>query len=630
MNKASVTQSIVYDFKKTTQEILTSQLSNIGVENNILNLIEIEFLRSPFCSDCGDSSDIEIIRKEYVSESIIPSIRNISSEYLLAVIPSKRGYSSEAIVISISFPWGNKSKRSELGNIAGILVSFSKYLTKVNWLSKDVYILFTDMNVPYNIGISAFLRDLSSNTKLQRLNSRIRTALCIEMLSSIPTKILVDIESMDGFLPIQDLPVAIIKEIDSYYSNPPIYVEPRLFWDSLIRQATNGGSERSHTPFLRNNIQSFTISLIDESTNIENEGIRYSPKRNGKNEFSSEFVSIYPIPNYEIFRFLEGMVKIISNLHDELNRSTNFYYFTSYVSSTDISVYLSVFLIILLPMLLKTVNNIYYKCNFLIIWAIVAIIYYLLNCIILILIWEYFGERIKYLVTEYSKINIYFEDLIIDLANKFFLLISVINVTFSLLIKLLKDCNSAFDQDKINNANYSVKTVNNVFIITFSVFISIKNFSLSVIVTPILLFLVNIIFESRKLVYMVFCAMNIACLLFVLELDLNSLICTITTSFIYSMNFVFIKATNILLLTNYMRNFGSDIYRARNALSTWNSVMGREFFCGKYSKYLSNNVKIECNSENFSKIKIISELYKIMKKFPILQWLTWISIANDR
>ncbi|KAK6589211.1 hypothetical protein RS030_213444 [Cryptosporidium xiaoi] len=466
------------------------------------------------------------------------------------------------------------------------------------------------MNVPYNIGISAFLRDLSSNTKLQRLNSRIRTALCIEMLSSIPTKILVDI----------DLPVAIIKEIDSYYSNPPIYVEPRLFWDSLIRP---------HTPFLRNNIQSFTISLIDESTNIDNEGIRYSPKRNGKNEFSSEFVSIYPIPNYDVFRFLEGMVKIISNLHDELNRSTNFYYFTSYVSSTDINVYLSVFLIILLPMLLKTVNNIYYKCNFLIIWAIVAIIYYLFNCIILILIWDYFSERIKYLVTEYSKINIYFEDLIIDLVNKFFLLISVINLIFSLLIKLLKDCNTTFDQDKINNANYSVKTMNNVFIITFSVFISIKNFSLSVIVTPILLFLVNIIFESRKLVYVVFCAMNIACLLFVLELDLNSLICTITTSFIYSMNFIFIKATNILILTNYMRNFGSDIYRARNALSTWNSVMGREFFCGKYSKYLSNNLKIECNSENFSKIKIISELYKIMKKFPILQWLTWISISND-
>ncbi|KAH8742024.1 hypothetical protein FG386_003526 [Cryptosporidium ryanae] len=628
MNRASVAQNIVYDFKKTTQEILTSQVSSLDTKDKILDFIETEFLRNPFCSECGDSSEIEIIRNKYISESIIPNINGISSEYLLAIVPSKRGYSSESIVISISFPWDNKTKRYELGNIAGVIVSFSKHLTKVNWLSKDVYILFTDANVPYNIGISAFLRDLSSSTKLQRLNSRIRTALCIEMLSSIPTKILIDIESMDGFLPIQDLPIAIIREIDSYYNNPPIYVEPRLFWDSLVRQASNGGSERPHTTFLHNYIQSFTISLIDESSHINGGLIQYFLKNNDESESFPEFISIYPIPNYEIFRFLEGMVKIISNLHDELNRSTYFYYFTSYVSSIDIGVYLSVFLIILLPILIKTLSNIYYKCNFLIIGAIVTTTYYLINYIAFIVLQNYLTKNIKYPSFEYLESDIYFENLIIDLVNKFFLLTSIVNVVFRLSLKLSEKY-IKFGKGKIIDAIDSVKSINNIFIIIFSVFISIKYFSLSVITTPILLLFNNII-ESRNLIDKAFCTINVACLLFLFKPDLNYLICTITTFYIYLINFISIKTTNILLITSYMNNFDSDIYRARNALSVWNSVMGREFFCGKYSKYLSEDIRIGCNSENFSKIKVISELYKIMKKFPILQWLTWISIFNDK
>ena len=379
---------------------------------------------------------------------------------------------------------------------------------------------------------------------------------------------------------------------------------------------------------MRNNIQSLTISLVDESSFFINGDNNYSLINKGANKHVKEFVSIYPISNYEILKFLEGIIKIISNLHDELNHSTSFYYFTSYSSSINSGVYLSVFFPILLPTLFKILTSTNNKHYLLVTGATITPIFYLINYFLFLFMWNYLNKNTGLLTNDSLKSSIYLKDLFICWLNALFFLLTILSLIFGLTIKLLKSYFS-FGQEEILDIIYSIKTMNNVFVITFSIFISIINFSLSVIITPTIVFLVNIIFGSGKLIDITFSILNVACLIFSLELDLSDLICKYTTFCVSLMNYIFIKIVNILIKTNYIEKFGPDVYMIRNSLSMWNSVLGREFFCGKYSKYFSNDIKIECNSENLSKIKLVFELYKTMKTFPILQWLTWVSINHE-
>lgn len=190
VNKASVHQGIMYDYKKVTQEVLTSQKSgNIElVADTIINAL----LRETHCIECGNSDDIDIIKSQYSLSSKDGNLHYVGYEYIAAFIPSKRGDSSEVIIISVSFPWVNNGK-GELGGVAGLVIPLSKHFEKAFWTSKDIILLFTDSNVPNSMGITSFLNDLTTNQKLLKYNGRIRTVLCVEMLSLTPKKILIDI-----------------------------------------------------------------------------------------------------------------------------------------------------------------------------------------------------------------------------------------------------------------------------------------------------------------------------------------------------------------------------------------------------------------------------------------------------
>lgn len=191
VNKATVDRSIVLEYKKVTQEILTSQKSGNAelVAQSIINSIA----RDTHCIECDDSGDIDIIKNKNFSSYRYKDLYLLSSGYIAAVVPSKRGDSSEVIIISISFPWKYKDGKDELGSAAGLIIPLSKHFEKIYWTSKDIILLFTDSNIPNSMGINSFLKDLAIDQRLLKYNGRIRTAICIEILSLTPTRVFIDI-----------------------------------------------------------------------------------------------------------------------------------------------------------------------------------------------------------------------------------------------------------------------------------------------------------------------------------------------------------------------------------------------------------------------------------------------------
>ncbi|KAH8583706.1 glycosylphosphatidylinositol anchor attachment 1 [Cryptosporidium sp. chipmunk genotype I] len=491
VNKAAVDQNIIVEYKKVTQEILTSQKSGNAelVAQSIINSIAKE----THCVECGDSDDIDIIKNQHYSSSRYKDLYLLKPGYIAAVVPSKRGDSSEVMVISISFPWENKDGKDELGSAAGLLIPFSKHFEKVYWTSKDIILLFTDSNIPNSVGINSFLKDLATDQRLLKYSGRIRTAICIEILSLTPTRVFIDIvESMDGLQANQDFPNAVIREIESSFTYPPISIITRSFWDSIARQAFNKGSNKPHSRFLQNNIPSFTLSLVDESS-IENNKIRgYFKKIHDKNEF----ISIFPIQQFEIYKFLEGVVKIQSNLHDELHQSSSKYYYTSYFSTLGFGIYSTPIILILISFFIGILERLSKESSILLIGIILSA-FMISTTTPVVLLAVHIFDKMGYSLFQCSNLLtlkslnlwVFFIMLIFLVFFSTFFVTLIIN----LLIKIFRiQKNSCTYKDII----ISIKMMNYIFLIVFSILLSTKNFSILVFAIPIIALIIFIMDSS--------------------------------------------------------------------------------------------------------------------------------------
>ncbi|KAF7458606.1 putative glycosylphosphatidylinositol anchor attachment protein 1 [Cryptosporidium felis] len=608
MNRVSINQNIVFDSKKITQEILTSQES--GNYKNVINSMIKAFSEDPYCAGCGEIADIEIIRGEFPIEIASSDSKNLKSEYILAIIPSKRGDSSENIVISVSFPWENYN---ELGNTAGLIIPLSKYIANIHWLSKDFMILFTDSNIPLSTGIHSFLRDLSTSPKLFKYNGRIRTALCLEIFSSTPKKIIIDIESIDGILPNQDFPNAVIREIESHFNYPPISINTRIFWDSIARQAMNKGSNRPHTPFLLQKIPSFTITFKDE--------LPQDPRVTSASNFKNyEFISLSSIQQAEILKILEGVIKIQSNLHDELHRSNNRYYYTSYFSVLNFGIYLIPLILILFPSFINIITQLSNDNGLLIAGTAFSTLFY--STVISILNFTSQMFEINYFS------NNRFENLNLLMGHRnwilfaFFVvvLIALTTILFKVLICLL---NSQKTGSRVEILT-SIGIAKEIFIIIYSIFLSITNFSVSIYLIPFIIS-INTVFYNIKLRTATILMVSLFFLHFLIGQGLNGLIWTIITYILKGIMYILINIVNFMFNRNLIFNFGFDINSARNSASVWNSAMGNEIFCGEkaplYLDIITNGCLLQINDFDH-----ISVQYKIIKSIPILQWINWVEI----
>ncbi|EEA07247.1 uncharacterized protein CMU_001180 [Cryptosporidium muris RN66] len=331
--------------KKATHNLLIAQ-SNIKNSSNKMSEILVEVLRREIPHSFSDIADLKVTKRQFSVNSLFDeeSTVNRFSEYVSAFVPARRGDSFESILFVVNFPWSIENNFG-VADAAGIAIALAKYMITVEWLSKNIHFLFTDSRLSYSAGIRAFLKDYSSELPNLIYTGIIRTALVLQILNSTPSRILIDIESQDGMIPNQDLVNAVIKEFQSKLPRPLASIDPRIIWNSIIRQATNGGSEKAHTPLLQYSIPAYTIILTDDETLKEYE-LKSTDKPisfgilEDSEDPSTNFITSPIIQLSDLVKALEGIIRIQSNLHEELHHSFNFYLFTSYISHISSGVYI--------------------------------------------------------------------------------------------------------------------------------------------------------------------------------------------------------------------------------------------------------------------------------------------------
>ncbi|TRY52630.1 GPI transamidase component Gaa1 [Cryptosporidium tyzzeri] len=601
VNKATVDRSIVLEYKKVTQEILTSQKSGNAelVAQSIINSIA----RDTHCIECDDSGDIDIIKNKNLSSYRYKDLYLSSSGYIAAVVPSKRGDSSEVIIISISFPWTYKDGKDELGSAAGLIIPLSKHFEKIYWTSKDIILLFTDSNIPNSMGINSFLRDLATDQRLLKYNGRIRTAICIEILSLTPTRVFIDI----------DFPNSVIREVESSFTYPPISIITRNFWDSIASR------------FLQNNINSFTLSLVDEFS-IANNKIWDNFKDSND---ANEFISIFPIQQFDIYKFLEGIVKIQSNLHDELHQSSNKYYFTSYFSTLNFGIYLVPIILMLTSFSIGILAQISKESSILLIGIILIACLISITAPIILLVVHLFDKMGNPLfhcsnLSESEYTNLW--PLFIALTFVVLLITFFVTSSINIFIKLFNvQKNSSAYKDIIN----SIKIMNNIFLIAFSIILSTKNFSILVFIIPIILFIVFIMDSSAFRKFIIWTIFLMILLNFCFYKKKRDYYACILSKIAMKARYFLIDIANILHSKHFIYSFGFDISKAKNSASIWNSVLGNEIFC-RNKQYFSAEIDNFCNRLSLDGFDQVSKQYKIIKSIPILQWISWVEIKIEK
>ena len=150
-----------------------------------------------------------------------------------------------------------------------------------------------------------------------------------------------------------------------------------------------------------------------------------------------DFISSIPISLPDILRFLEGIVKIQSNLHNELQHSASFYYFTSYFSSVNFSICMAALIPFLLPFIFQVIIFLKNRDNILIIGAAIATFFYSVIFITYYLLDKYFLNKIQYFRIECNdeqELDIYIQKPLI-----IFLIISSTTIFIIWILKTISN-----------------------------------------------------------------------------------------------------------------------------------------------------------------------------------------------
>lgn len=374
---------------------------------------------------------------------------------------------------------------------------------------------------------------------------------------------------------------------------------------------------------MQNNIHSFTLSLVDEVFIENDELVDYFKKSHNTNEF----VSIFPIQQFDIYNFLEGIVKIQSNLHDELHQSSSKYYYTSYFSTLSFAVYLTPLIPMLISSAIGILVQISKKDSMLLIGIILAACLLSITIPILVLT-ENIINKMGYFslkcpnskIAKSVNLSAWFKALIFVVLLSTYLVIFCINI-FIKLLRIQK--NSRI----YKNIIISIKVMNNMFLLVFSIFLSIKNFSILVFLIPIISLIVSITDSSTARKFTIGSIFISTILNFYFDENKKNWTCLLS-KIITKARYLLLGIANVMHSNNLAYNFGFDINRARNSASIWNSVMGNEIFCHNEHQY-PKSITNFCNKllDNFDQV---SRQYKIIKSIPILQWISWLEIKTEK
>ncbi|CEM33228.1 unnamed protein product [Vitrella brassicaformis CCMP3155] len=244
---------------------------------------------------------------------------------VVAVVPSARGDSRESIVLVMASDWRDRDDTAT----PALGLALADYLQTVQWLARDVIVIFTDRTLPYAAGVRAFLDGYLRDKAPFPRRGLMRQAVIFEIDKHRPNQVAVtlDIEGVNGLQPNQDLVNAYAIEA----KQDGIRAEPREAWDSVNRMATDAGADRIHSAFLQRAIPAFTA-------------VASSNPRGGNGQPKLT----------QLGGSLEGILRCQSSALQALHHSFNFYFFTSPNSHVSSGLYLYPVFGMLMPLAAAT------------------------------------------------------------------------------------------------------------------------------------------------------------------------------------------------------------------------------------------------------------------------------------
>lgn len=237
------------------------------------------------------------------------------------VASSRRGDSREALVLVAAADMRPNSNGAPAAFTISVGVTLAKYFKVVQWLAKDVIIIFVDNSQPYGAGTRAWLRSYLGGTSAVR-RGVLRQAIVLD----IPTnsaELLLDVEGTNGRLPNQD----IVNTFVSYANKlRGLTVRNREAWESVFHTFLNGGVHSNHAPFLELQVPSFTIKGLVQKKSKDKVDVVY------------------------LTQAVECTFRSLGNALQQLHHSFNFYFFTGPSRHISNGLYLYPLIGMLLPL----------------------------------------------------------------------------------------------------------------------------------------------------------------------------------------------------------------------------------------------------------------------------------------
>ena len=217
------------------------------------------------------------------------------------VVESKRGDSREALVYAF-ITSENELSEATPGSAVGL--TLAKSLLRVQWLSKDIYILFVPSSLRnFSSGIRAWLDDFfrSSSPSLSAEKPMIRGAFVMDLAGGQGGIPIMEVEGINGAFPNADV-AHLFLEVAEELGFP---VTTRLVYESIVYSALNGGVHAPHTPFLDYGIPAITLSRSRTAgeTTVKGPSVGHTARAVGKH------------------------LRALSAIHHQLHHSTHFYFY---------------------------------------------------------------------------------------------------------------------------------------------------------------------------------------------------------------------------------------------------------------------------------------------------------------
>ncbi|KAF4710320.1 hypothetical protein FOZ63_007989, partial [Perkinsus olseni] len=261
-------------------------------------------------------------RHEDGSDSIfgVKTYKFTNSSLPFSMVRSKRGDGREAVVVVVT---GDPSHAEALGS------TLTRLFSTVNWLSKDVIIVFAITDdalrpASYAFSIRQWLHDSTMDWHGDHdipSIGLIRQCVVVNLTMQKGRGILVEVDGINGMQPNQDWPNAYMIEARRSGIDD---IKVDEVWESVFKQSMMNGNVHSlHAPFLTQQIPAFTVTTY-AATNIK-----------------------------DLAKSIEGVVHCSSSMLQQLHHSFNVYFYNTPTSHVSNGIFLYPTIAILSPLIVK-------------------------------------------------------------------------------------------------------------------------------------------------------------------------------------------------------------------------------------------------------------------------------------